>query len=983
MESDVTGVRGAPVVVRAKLRAPDPVGVPRERLEVALSPLWQRRLGVVVAPAGSGKTTLLSQFAAAASVPVAWYRAEPPEGDAATFLAYVEAALTGALAGLAGGWGDVEAAAAALEAWPGSRALLVIDDLHALQGAPAEAALARLVRYAPPSLTFLVATRFPPDLDLPRLRVDGQVLDLGPDDLRFRSWEVERLFRDFYGAPLPPEDLAALARRTEGWAAGLQLFHLATRAKRPDERRRTLRELGPRWRLAREYLTDNVLAGLTEQQRRFLIETSVMGRLSGALCDELRGSTGSDALLAELERTRVFTFSSEDGWYRYHDVFRSHLEAVLAEEVGEAEARRRYRRAAALLEAAGAPADALLASTRAGDWSAVARLLGHEGERIARGPGNWLDALPPSIREHDPWVLLATARRHRELGHWNDALRSYRQAQLAFGQLAGAETCRRERLALTAWTGPSLDRPQGWLGLVRAAVARDPLVAATAAAALPGPHGSVAAGVALLLAGHARDALAPLAAAAEDPRSSPLLGVGARLATGAAGLLAGGAAAAADVEWAAEESERLGATWLAHVGRALLALDGSTDGRGMAEGVRRALTAQGDPWGSGLAALAAGLGALRAGQAPPVESLALAADAFAELGAGTLEAWCRAVAACAPEGPGPGIDPVDAALAARATATPGAQLFATLGMAVGEPGRAAEHRARAAEYAEATGLLPPPEPRLADAPADTAHPETADEAPEPVTVDGIANGRAPGPAAIAIRCFGGFGLRIGDRHLDTGAVKPRIRTLLRLLALSAGRPVHREAIIAALWPDVDGATGTRNLHVALAALRQALEPGVARGASSYVVRDGDAYSLALPDGSTSDVAGLDAALAVARRARVAGDAAIEERAYTDALDRYTGDLLPEDGPAEWVVGPREHYRAAAADAALALAELAHARGDRVAAAAACDRGLAIDRYRDGLWRLLIELHVESGDLAAAVHIRSRYDNLLAELGLGG
>jgi ATP/maltotriose-dependent transcriptional regulator MalT len=113
----------------------------------------------------------------------------------------------------------VDDAVCALEAWPATGpALLVIDDFHALEGTAAEAAFARFVDFAPAWLAPVVATRVAPGLNLTRLRLDGALLELGPDDLRFRPWEVEQLFRDVYHDPVPPADLAVLARRTEGWA---------------------------------------------------------------------------------------------------------------------------------------------------------------------------------------------------------------------------------------------------------------------------------------------------------------------------------------------------------------------------------------------------------------------------------------------------------------------------------------------------------------------------------------------------------------------------------------------------------------------------------------------------------------------------------------------------------------------------------------------------------------------------------------------
>ena len=232
--------------------------MPVERLDARLDAVWEYRLALIVAPAGSGKTTLLSRFAERIDGPVGWYRAEAWDADEQALLRHLEAALAPQMDGVATGWTSIADAANALDAWPGPRVLLLVDDLHTLEGTAAEATLERLIDYAPPSLTVIAGTRVPPRFNLPRLRVSGALLEIGADDLRFRSWEVERLFRDYYQNPLPPEELARLARRTEGWAAGLQLFHLATRGRAPDERRRVLAALGPSSRLMRDYLTRNV-----------------------------------------------------------------------------------------------------------------------------------------------------------------------------------------------------------------------------------------------------------------------------------------------------------------------------------------------------------------------------------------------------------------------------------------------------------------------------------------------------------------------------------------------------------------------------------------------------------------------------------------------------------------------------------------------------------------------------------------------------
>ena len=273
--------------VGAKLAPPRIQAVVRERLACALAPLWDARLGLVVGPAGSGKTTLLAQFAARVEAPLIWYRADVRDGSASALLASLARGTGPRFGAMRRNWASVDDMVRAFEDWTEvGPALLVVDDLHFLEGSPAEECLARLVEDAPESLAILMASRRPPSFNISRLRLAGSLLEIGPDDLRFRSWEVEELFRDFYREPMSPEDLAALTRRTGGWAAGLQLFHLATQGKPARERQRVVRSLAARSRLVREYLARNVLDELPSELTNFMLSTSVLGRMTGPLCDD-------------------------------------------------------------------------------------------------------------------------------------------------------------------------------------------------------------------------------------------------------------------------------------------------------------------------------------------------------------------------------------------------------------------------------------------------------------------------------------------------------------------------------------------------------------------------------------------------------------------------------------------------------------------------------------------------------------------------
>ncbi|MFI7081347.1 BTAD domain-containing putative transcriptional regulator [Micromonospora sp. NPDC049903] len=251
------------------------------------------------------------------------------------------------------------------------------------------------------------------------------------------------------------------------------------------------------------------------------------------------------------------------------------------------------------------------------------------------------------------------------------------------------------------------------------------------------------------------------------------------------------------------------------------------------------------------------------------------------------------------------------------------------------------------------------------------------EEPEPPTVAQPSDAGAP----LVVRCFGGFHLEMPGRRLEWTTVRPRVRALLRFLAAHGGRPVHRETILTALWPELPVGSGIRNLHVGVSTLRAFLEPGVRRGESRFVRRDGESYLLDLPRSARCDVRSFENAVAAWRRNVGAGQRGVATAALREALAQYAGDLLPEDGPAEWVVADRDRYRTLAAEAAATLAAFELEAGDLAGAAAAARRGLEIDGFRDDAWRVLAEAHQRSGDTAAAARTRCAYDRVLRTLGV--
>ena len=903
----------------AKAIAPDQMGLVRERLFTVA----ESRLGLVLAPAGYGKTRLLAQVADTFSGAVCWYRADSGDREPPRFMAKLGDALLRSLEVPVAptSWDQV---LRTMETAARQVTLLVVDDFHELEGSESEQYLAGLVESAPACLQILIAGRRWPALDIKHLRVSGESSVIEAADLQFRPWEAERLFREVYGEPLPPEDAAALTRRTGGWAAGLAMFRLLTAGRSPADRRRALSELGGGSRLVRSYLVREVLEEVQPEIRDFLRRTCALGVLTAGNCDALLGRTDSQQVLDDLERRQLF-ISTDDGFrYRYHQVLQDHLELELSEQLGTSKTRDWYERAGSQLEAAGEVSGAFRAYVRAEQWAAVQQLLQRRGADVVAKPlGPVAEQIPLSLSSEDPWLALAEARRLVRHGTLARAVAAYRKAESLTTDLDVAALCRQERRQADLWLPGAGVVAADWTGVVRAATKRSPDRATRFTSARGGPADRLAAGLAELLAGALNQADAVLRDAAQDPGAGQDMVRIAAYARAVIGLLTGRVRSdPGELEAVVLDAEVEDRPWWARLGCVLLEADAeylTTLGL-----MRAQADAEEDQWGSAIIRLLSGI------VAHDADALEDAAAVFDRLDAPVLQLWANCLAA----------------------------------VVTGERRPDLVQQARiAGKTLDARGVL-----AVAQQWAD----QTTTATPSPAA--------QRQPAAAQLRVLGAFELTIGGVPVDHFAVRPRARKALHMLALHVGRSVHRDVLMQAVWPDSRPDAGRRSVHVAISSLRHLLEPDARRGQSLLLPRLGDSYSLALPVGSRCDLLDFQAALASARTARLSGDMPAEHASLYRALSCYGGDLLPEDGSAEWVVAERERLRLAAADAGEQLARAEAAAGNVGTAVEQARRALSFDTYRDSAWRLLIQLHERAGDLSAAHAVRRQYGKVLAELG---
>ncbi|ANJ25715.1 BTAD domain-containing putative transcriptional regulator [Agromyces aureus] len=343
------------------------------------------------------------------------------------------------------------------------------------------------------------------------------------------------------------------------------------------------------------------------------------------------------------------------------------------------------------------------------------------------------------------------------------------------------------------------------------------------------------------------------------------------------------------------------------------------------------------------------------------------ATAFAErcdrLGLADVATWGRAIAAVGAAVDGDRRAPdllaaVDAATITLGLPGPRALLEAATALRSGDADAAAAHAGRARRAALETGL-----PRLP-----LALPRRA-----------RVHVRTPDPAAVqvAVTCFGGFRLRLDGIDADLRLVRPQARMLLRMLALNAGAPLHRELIADLLWTDLGSESALHALHVSVSSLRRMLPASGRQG--GIVERVGEAYRIGIAASHDCDLAEFDEHLSEAAVAKARREPGIARDRLVTALELYRGDVLPEDGPAEWAVGARERYRHRAGEAASSLAHLHSHFGDTKAAVAVARRAVEIDPWLDDSWRTLVTMHDRAGDVIAARRAEEGYRSMRTAL----
>ena len=389
--------------------------VARPRLAERLSRGADSALTLVSAPAGFGKTTLLAEWLAVVASEgrtVAWLSIDQRDNEPGVFWTYLVAALktvapgvgAEALTLLQSPQSPIEGVLAALlndiDAISDD-VVLVLDDYHLIDSRPVQEGIAFLLEHLPPQIHVVIVGRADPTLPLARLRSRGKLVEIRSADLRFTSDEAARYLNEVMGLALTAQDVAALEGRTEGWIAALQLAALSMQGR--DDIAGFIAGFAGDDRYIVDYLVEEVLQRQPDDVRQFLLQTSILDRLTGPLCDAVTGQDGGRARLVALERENLFLVPLDDRrrWYRYHQLFKDVLQAHLRDEKPD-DGAGLHRRASLWYEQNGEPAEAVRHALAAEDFERAADLVELQIPAMARSRQEatvrrWFAALPEDV----------------------------------------------------------------------------------------------------------------------------------------------------------------------------------------------------------------------------------------------------------------------------------------------------------------------------------------------------------------------------------------------------------------------------------------------------------------------------------------------------------------------------------------------------------------------------------------------------------
>ncbi|MGW8227144.1 MAG: LuxR C-terminal-related transcriptional regulator [Anaerolineales bacterium] len=420
-----------------------------------------RKLTLIAAPTGFGKSTLVIGWLAETGQPVAWLSIDPGDNDPVRFWTYLIAAIQTIHPEIGVEARQIVSAPQLRSTEPVVISLIndisqmtgdlavVLDDYHLIEAGQVHASLSFLLEHQPPNLHLILITRIDPSISLARIRAHSQLTEIRAEDLQFSSEEAATLLNEKMGLNLKPEYIEALNTYTESWPVGLQLAALSL--KRQPSYDTFMEGFTGGHKFILDYLTEEVLVTLPDEQREFLLRTSILERFCDKLCRAVAGDPSSQQVLDEIRKSNLFLIPLDTSgtWFRYHHLFAEVLYALMERDHPE-EISALHLKAAAWFESEGYPSEAVDHALLSGDMTqAREQVLRHWISVLHRGEvatvQRWLDKLPESKNGSDPsvplarcWVYFLSGKNSAIEPHLEQANNAYERL-VGEGSLSGAQ----------------------------------------------------------------------------------------------------------------------------------------------------------------------------------------------------------------------------------------------------------------------------------------------------------------------------------------------------------------------------------------------------------------------------------------------------------------------------------------------------------------------------------------------------------------
>jgi LuxR family maltose regulon positive regulatory protein len=433
--------------------------VSRLRLIEQLNEGLNRKLILISAPAGYGKTTLVSEWVqqlrlnASTKKPdckIAWLSLDERDNDLTQFLIYFVTALI-RVEGIDATFGSealglfqspqpppAEAVLTTLineiAAIPG-QIVLILDDYHLIESGSIQEAINFFLENLPPQMHLVIATREDPNFPLSLLRARDQLTEIRATNLRFSYSETSEFLNQVMDLDLSMEDINALESRTEGWITGLQLAAISMLGR--DDATDFIKSFTGSHRFILDYLVEEILDRQPAKVKDFLLQTAILDRLTGSLCNALTGQDNGQENLEVLDHANLFIvpLDEERRWYRYHHLFSELLHHHLVQSKPN-QLLILHSKASKWYSLNGLPEEAIEYAFRAEEFERAAHLIEEQADVVwASGEHNkmwrWLDILPPEVVASRPELTILRAANFFTRGQPEAAEQSLHTAEQA------------------------------------------------------------------------------------------------------------------------------------------------------------------------------------------------------------------------------------------------------------------------------------------------------------------------------------------------------------------------------------------------------------------------------------------------------------------------------------------------------------------------------------------------------------------------